>query len=51
MQNFESEKLAHKILAKNAQNCAKMRKNAKNCTKKGKTFEKSVEKTQKLAPL
>ena len=34
--NFEREKLAHKICAKNAQNRAKNSKNDKNCTKNGK---------------
>ena len=37
--NSEPEKLAHKICAKNAQNCSKNIKNAKNCTqKKAKPF-------------
>ena len=34
--NFEPEKLAHKICAKNAHNRAKISKNDKNCTTKGK---------------
>ena len=43
-QNFEPEKLAHKICAKNAHNRAKTSKNAKKCTKKAKTFKKPSEK-------
>ena len=37
--NFQSEKFAHKICAKNAQNLAKMSKNAINCTKRQKTLK------------
>ena len=43
MQNFESEKLAHKICAKNAQNRAKLAKITK-IEKKAKNFYKTREK-------
>ena len=43
LQNFESEKLAHKICAKNAQNCAKFSKMPKIAKNKAKTFNKTHE--------
>ena len=46
MQNFESEKLAHKICAKNAQNRANLAKMPKIAQKRPKTFNKTREKTK-----
>ena len=43
-QNFETEKLKHKICAKNAQNCAKLAKRAKIAQKSPKTFKKRAKK-------
>ena len=40
-QIFEPEKLAHKICAKKAQNCAKIIENGKNCTTKASTALKN----------
>ena len=42
MQNFETEKLAHKICAKNAQNRAKFAKIAKIAQKRPKTFNEKL---------
>ena len=46
MQNFESEKFAHKICAKNAQNHAKFAKMPKIAQKRPTTFNKEREKTK-----
>ena len=46
MQNYESEKLAHKICAKNAQNRAKFAKIPKIAQKRPKTFNKTREKNK-----
>ena len=42
-QNFESEKLAHKICAKNAKNCAKFANITKYGQKKAKTIKKLLD--------
>ena len=42
-QSFETEKLAHKICAKNAQNHAKLATMAKIAQKRPKTFDKARE--------
>ena len=51
LQNFEREKLAHKIWAKNAQNRAKISKKDTNCTKKAKTIKKLLEKPKISTPV
>ena len=47
-QNFESEKLAHKICTKNAQNRAKLAKMPK-IAQEGKPFNKTREKNTKIS--
>ena len=51
MQNFESEKFANKICAKNAQSCAKLEKRPKITQKRPTNFSKTRGKKQKLAQL
>ena len=46
IQNFESEKLAHKICAKNDQNFAKLAKMPKIAQKRPKTLNKTCEKNK-----
>ena len=50
-QNFESEKVTHKICTKNAQNRAKFAKRPKIAQKRPKTFNKCVKKKRKKAQL
>ena len=45
-QNFDCEKLAHKICAKNAKNCAKLAHKKKIAQKRQKHLRKSVKKTK-----
>ena len=49
MQNSETEKLAHKIRAKNAQYRAKLAKMPKIAQKRPKTFNKTREKKTKIS--